>query len=237
MNNTQNSQQDEGEVNFTGQNNPNAAVAIEFMEKAKKDKKEMPRYRFRFIYYFFLPSLVFFLAGLFAAVMLYFSLQKEYQQKIIWFLPLIIWAALAVILIVVFDVWFGKIAKRIKEENLTELKNVYYDISLAQAEEKLREQKIITQEGFCYFLPQRLGGDEFLLIFRDIPKETLVKKLEDIKHAITNISVPNNPGLNTSVSMGAIYTANPPFNLFDLADKALYEAKKHKNCIVFKEIF
>lgn len=83
----------------------------------------------------------------------------------------------------------------------------------------------------------RLGGDEFLLVFRDISKEALIEKLETIKHAITNISVPNSSKLNTSVSMGAIYAINPPLNLFDLADKSLYEAKKHKNCIVFKDIF
>lgn len=82
----------------------------------------------------------------------------------------------------------------------------------------------------------RIGGDEFLLIFQEIPKEILVERLESIRKAVAGLRILENPRLRVSISMGAIYSNNSNIHSMDMADKALYGAKERKNTIVFEEV-
>ena len=48
----------------------------------------------------------------------------------------------------------------------------------------------------------RYGGDEFLLLFHDMPRNVLKKKLESIRAAVENLEFPEYPGLRITVSIG-----------------------------------
>ena len=78
----------------------------------------------------------------------------------------------------------------------------------------------------------RYGGDEFVLVLQDIPKDIFKEKLERIREAISDISVKDYPGIHLSVSIGGKYNTNPKRSVEDivkLADRSLYEAKIQKN--------
>lgn len=81
----------------------------------------------------------------------------------------------------------------------------------------------------------RLGGDEFLLLLQDIPLDTLAKKLDGIRQAVSDISISGCPQLKASISIGAVYADSGVSNLLTLADEALYEAKKQKNKVIIKQ--
>lgn len=59
----------------------------------------------------------------------------------------------------------------------------------------------------------RYGGDEFLLLFHDMPRNVLKKKLESIRAAVENLEFPEYPGLRITVSIGGAHAVGP------LADK------------------
>lgn len=82
----------------------------------------------------------------------------------------------------------------------------------------------------------RYGGDEFLLVFRDITKDKLSRILENIKNVVSNISSNEYLDLKISVSIGAIYSTENAINVIDYADKALYEAKKVEENIIIKAV-
>jgi len=82
----------------------------------------------------------------------------------------------------------------------------------------------------------RLGGDEFLLLFRNISLEILNDNLKTINRTISSIHADKHPELRVSASIGAVYSTGPAADLIDYADNALYEAKRRKNCIVIKDL-
>ncbi len=51
----------------------------------------------------------------------------------------------------------------------------------------------------------RYGGDEFLLLFHDMPRNALKKKLESIRAAVENLEFPEYPGLRITVSIGGAH--------------------------------
>lgn len=81
----------------------------------------------------------------------------------------------------------------------------------------------------------RLGGDEFLILFHRMKREALEHKLEEIRTAVNEIKLPEFPELNVSISQGCVYADFAAKHLDD-ADKALYEAKKTRNCYVIKDL-
>lgn len=82
----------------------------------------------------------------------------------------------------------------------------------------------------------RYGGDEFLLLFHDMPRNALKKKLESIRAAVENLEFPEYPGLRITVSIGGAHAVGPLVDTVQKADQALYHAKAAKNrTVLYKE--
>ena len=82
----------------------------------------------------------------------------------------------------------------------------------------------------------RYGGDEFLLLFHDMPRNVLKKKLESIRAAVENLEFPEYPGLRITVSIGGAHAVGPLADTVQKADHALYHAKAAKNrTVLYKE--
>lgn len=71
----------------------------------------------------------------------------------------------------------------------------------------------------------RYGGDEFLLLFRDIGENAFYKKLRAIKQAVSEASVAEYPEITLSISIGGAYCVTPLTRAIDVADKAMYRDK------------
>ena len=74
----------------------------------------------------------------------------------------------------------------------------------------------------------RLGGDEFLVVFRDIPFHVLQKKLGTIKSCVEKTVLPDYPQLRFFISIGGTYGPGKTSDLMNAADKLLYQAKREK---------
>lgn len=75
----------------------------------------------------------------------------------------------------------------------------------------------------------RYGGDEYLLLFHDMPRNALKKKLESIRAAVESLEFPEYPGLRITVSIGGAHAVGPLADTVQKADQALYHAKAAKN--------
>lgn len=71
----------------------------------------------------------------------------------------------------------------------------------------------------------RYGGDEFVLIFREIGESAFYKKLEQIKCAVNDSVVEEYPDMNLTISIGGAYRVHPLARAIDVADKAMYHDK------------
>ena len=81
-----------------------------------------------------------------------------------------------------------------------------------------------------------LRGDEFLLLFHDMPRNALKKKLESIRAAVESLEFPEYPGLRITVSIGCAHAVGPLADTVQKADQALYHAKAAKNrTVLYKE--
>ena len=80
----------------------------------------------------------------------------------------------------------------------------------------------------------RYGGDEFLLVFRNIPRKTFASRLEQIRQTVENLTVEDQPNLRLTVSIGGVYRQGPVKERVQEADSLLYQAKNVKNCICLK---
>ncbi|MBQ0079839.1 MAG: GGDEF domain-containing protein [Eubacterium sp.] len=78
----------------------------------------------------------------------------------------------------------------------------------------------------------RYGGDEFFILFWNIPKDVLLTKLEIIKKRIEEIAIEGHPDLKVSASIGAVHHVDATEALLIEADKNLYIAKKDKNNVI-----
>ena len=81
----------------------------------------------------------------------------------------------------------------------------------------------------------RYGGDEFLLLFHNLPQNILRRKLEDICRAVRALRVADLPELRITVSIGGVYAAGQISELVEKADLALYRAKAQKDSAVLYE--
>ena len=82
----------------------------------------------------------------------------------------------------------------------------------------------------------RYGGDEFLLMFEEIPEKVFQQKLEDIRKEIAMADVPEYKEIRLSTSVGGVYGSCKVRDGVVEADMLLYQAKRQKNCVVYKRI-
>lgn len=77
----------------------------------------------------------------------------------------------------------------------------------------------------------RFGGDEFVVVFRDLPKELFAKRLERIRHAVSEIEFDEFPDMRLSTSIGGYHGEGTVAELVQKADELLYDAKTSRNTI------
>ncbi len=73
----------------------------------------------------------------------------------------------------------------------------------------------------------RYGGDEFLLLFREIGENAFFEKLKRIKEKVSASVVEKYPELKLGISIGGAYSVEPLTRAIDMADKAMYRDKFH----------
>ncbi|MCH5185568.1 MAG: GGDEF domain-containing protein [Oscillospiraceae bacterium] len=77
----------------------------------------------------------------------------------------------------------------------------------------------------------RLGGDEFLLVFRNIPDSIFAMRLENIRSAVNEIVLADFPDMRLSISVGGYYGEGTMEELVKRADELLYDAKTKRNSV------
>ena len=82
----------------------------------------------------------------------------------------------------------------------------------------------------------RYGGDEFMMVFFDITKEDLERKLSQLRSAVKEITLDDHPEVKISMSFGGAYGTELVNNMIGSADKALYESKKKRDTFTVIEI-
>ena len=75
----------------------------------------------------------------------------------------------------------------------------------------------------------RYGGDEFAVVFYNIPPEVFEKKLERMRYLVEVLIVKEYPEIHMSVSIGGAYGTRKAKELFKIADSMMYESKITKN--------
>ena len=82
----------------------------------------------------------------------------------------------------------------------------------------------------------RYGGDEFFLLFRDLPQQILEKKLQSIRAALDEIVIEEYPELHISASIGGAFAAGRISRTIHRADLAMYQVKLKKDCVaIYRE--
>lgn len=81
----------------------------------------------------------------------------------------------------------------------------------------------------------RYGGDEFLIIFKDISLNTFSGRLDGIRDAVSKAVPENYPDVELSISIGGAYGQADTARMFEKADAMLYQAKVSKNSIRIAE--
>ena len=74
----------------------------------------------------------------------------------------------------------------------------------------------------------RYGGDEFLLVFPEIPEPVFNRRLQEITSAVSNAAVSDYPKMHLSVSVGGVYKMTPLSDAVYRADALMYKAKTEK---------
>ncbi len=79
----------------------------------------------------------------------------------------------------------------------------------------------------------RYGGDEFLMVLRNIDRIQFQKKLEQIRQAVIEAKIPEHPEIRLTVSIGGTLLEGEMTEAVREADQLLLEAKKVKNTVRF----
>lgn len=75
----------------------------------------------------------------------------------------------------------------------------------------------------------RYGGDEFAVIFYQIPEDVFETKLERMRYLVEALSVNEYPKIHMSISVGGAYGTKRAKELFKTADRMMYQSKLTKN--------
>ena len=77
----------------------------------------------------------------------------------------------------------------------------------------------------------RFGGDEFVLVLRNIPKDLFAARLEKIRQAVSELTFEEFPDMRLSISIGGYHGQGTVEELVQKADKLLYDAKTDRNLV------
>ena len=77
----------------------------------------------------------------------------------------------------------------------------------------------------------RFGGDEFVLVFRNIPKELFAARLEMVRKDVSEIVIEEYPDMHLSISVGGYFGNDRMEALVQKADELLYEAKANRDSV------
>lgn len=77
----------------------------------------------------------------------------------------------------------------------------------------------------------RYGGDEFLIVFRDLTKDFFISTLEKIRDTVSSLVLKDYPELRLSVSIGGVYCPGSAQDAVRKADALLYKAKGTRNAV------
>jgi putative two-component system response regulator len=77
----------------------------------------------------------------------------------------------------------------------------------------------------------RYGGDEFVVVFRDIPEEVFYRKLEEIQAKVKAIKVEHYPEMQCAVSIGGCYGEGTVSQLLRQADREMYRDKRKRKML------
>ena len=77
----------------------------------------------------------------------------------------------------------------------------------------------------------RMGGDEFVLVFRNIPKDIFAMRLEKIRKVVSETVIEEFPDMRLSVSIGGYHGEGTVEELVQKADALLYDAKTNRNSV------
>lgn len=101
-------------------------------------------------------------------------------------------------------------------------------------DEALKTLAVVLQNNTCPTdVAARLGGDEFAILLRNATEETAHTIVETIRKTINaQLAI-----YKSTISVGIVSSRAATSNdkLLALADQALYQAKVHKDCIVFSK--
>lgn len=81
----------------------------------------------------------------------------------------------------------------------------------------------------------RYGGDEFMMVFFDITRDVLERKLSALRSDLRGITLEGNPDIRITMSLGAAVGTELVNNLISTADKALYESKESRDAFTIYE--
>lgn len=79
----------------------------------------------------------------------------------------------------------------------------------------------------------RFGGDEFVIVLRNISKEVFAARMEKIRQSVSEFTSEEFPDMRISVSIGGYHGKGTIDEMVQKADELLYDAKKERNRIQF----
>lgn len=77
----------------------------------------------------------------------------------------------------------------------------------------------------------RFGGDEFVMVFRNISKDAFAMRLEELRKAVSEIVFEEFPDMHLTISVGGYYGEGTMKDLVQKADELLYDAKTNRNSV------
>jgi putative two-component system response regulator len=75
----------------------------------------------------------------------------------------------------------------------------------------------------------RYGGDEFVVVFRDIPREVFERKIQEMHDKMEQLRLADYPELRFALSIGTVYGQGRTADLVVQADEKMYAQKRAKS--------